>query len=419
MLVCRKRAGRPIEGLLVHRRYTYSFAEFVHGHHQGLSRPQELKALLSGMTVGELILVQSGDFERMYDFLWANQKMDGDLYERKAGKFAHCFVRRPQNLQALKNLVAQVRPTGRLWWEPPKGRQNRPHESGVTTAVREVEEEAGIARKCYNILPGYQREERYGSAVVYHHIYFAAAARGALARGGAQPVLQMKNPAQIAEVDGVRWMTADEMRGVDHDGRLGATVIRLMRQVSRGWYGRQDLANPGRRRRFGSRPWRAPESRSPVSVKGGGSLRELKGTPGVLVLPEPGADGLPLKRMGLTIEEATPTGFSVGGGAGHIDSVRFDASRLTGRETATYGRSRSPVGVTKGQLWHWARAEDSDPKGAGRNVAARGELAGGDSTHPPKKPPPSEASPPVRGSPPPDGGGGWQVVGPSGSRRRR
>ncbi len=379
MLICRKRPERPIEGLLVHRRYTYAFAEFVHGHHQGVTRPQELKALLSGMTVGELLLVGSGEFKRMYDYLWANQKMNGDLYERKAGKFAHCFMRRGQNLQTLKALVTQTRPTGQLWWEPPKGRQSRPHESGITTAVREAEEEAGIERKSYNILPGYQREERYGSGVVYHHIYYAAAARGALARGSFRPVLQMKNPAQIAEIDGVRWMTADEMRGADHDGRLGATVIRLLRQVSRGWYGRQDLAGISRKR-AGRHLWPGATKRRDGlrGVPAGKKLRDLRGVPGVLVLPVPGSDRPPLRRP---------------------------MRNLAGRE-------------------------DVSPKKPNRSEVAkrRGSVAGGAGGRPVTHPPPGLDSdrrpaqlldaPRARDTRSPGAGDGWQVVGPSGSHKR-
>lgn len=239
--------GSAVEVLLVHRRYTYAFAAFVHGHHRGFAGAGELEELLRGMTVSELLLVDSGDFRRMYDFLWANQEIGGDLFERKAQKYARNFGDRLDDRKRLQSMVRGTSPVGRLWWEPPKGRPAREHESGTACAIRETEEETGVRKEHFTLLLADQfvATERYVQKdTTYNHVYYGAAAAGGLARAAEAPRIFMDTPAQIAEVDDVRWMTLADVAAIDHDGRLAATVCRLVRSIGRNWFGRRYTGAP-------------------------------------------------------------------------------------------------------------------------------------------------------------------------------
>lgn len=295
--------GKPVEVLLVHRRYTYAFAAFVHGHHRGFSGISELEELLRGMTVSELLLVDSGDFRRMYDFLWANQEVGGDLYARKAQKFARNFGDRPDDRKRLRAMVRAASPIGRLWWEPPKGRPAREHETGTACAIRETKEETGVGKEHFTLLLAdrFVATERYTQKdTTYHHVYYGAAATGALARTDEAPRLFMHSPAQIAEIDDVRWMTLADVAAIDHDGRLGATVCRLVRSIGRNWFGRRYTGGgrhgrpPSARRRPSkstrselrtSQPLVRPSARA---LTRGPEAPPLSPPPG---LPPPGEDG--------------------------------------------------------------------------------------------------------------------------------
>ena len=262
---------RP-EALLVQRRYTYAFAEFIHGRYtaSGLSvtrdatvdvesgaetpRPRRGRGaclaieLLDEMTNEERIAVYSLDFGAMWFRVWVGRS-DPELQRRKAARFAAVFMR--DGGTALRRAVLAARDGGELAWEVPKGRRATPRESDVICAVRELREETGVTKDEYRLVPGARRRTSHRSnGTRYVGVYFIALAGEALAAsagadgrlgGPGRRAFRVRDPAFLGEVGEARFHDVERVRMVDDArGRLGALLapaLRLARAYARGTAG--------------------------------------------------------------------------------------------------------------------------------------------------------------------------------------
>ena len=101
VILCRKNAEtRRPEALLVHKRYTYAFAEFVHGRYSRGARPGApraphapgpVAALLDEMSREELLDVYSLSFEQMWYRIWLTHD-NRDLFNKKNARFQSAFM---------------------------------------------------------------------------------------------------------------------------------------------------------------------------------------------------------------------------------------------------------------------------------------------------------------------------------------
>lgn len=169
------------------------------------------------MTVDELLDIWSLNFSQMWYRMWlAAEKKE--LFNKKQAKFQTAWLK-DDGGGTLRRMVSQARPTGTLLWEPPKGKPLTPSESGVLTAVREVREEARIAKRDYRLIPGLRRQVSYvHMGVRYVTLFYVAIANPWLARqeilgragGGALGSIE-----QLSEVSEVRWMDIEMIRLIE------------------------------------------------------------------------------------------------------------------------------------------------------------------------------------------------------------
>ena len=209
VLLCRRSpaTGRP-EAVLVHKRYTYAFSEFVHGRYSR-KNPRAAPALLAQMTVDELLDVYSLDFELMWHriWLWSEKR---EQYLKKLAKFQANFLRADGGA-ALRAAARAAPGQGALLWEFPKGRPNG-CESEVMCALRELAEEAGVAKKDYRLLPDVRRRVTFvAQGVRYVQTYYVAVANARFAAaGGPNGGLErgqgaLRDLASIGETNAARW----------------------------------------------------------------------------------------------------------------------------------------------------------------------------------------------------------------------
>lgn len=255
IILCRQNAktGRP-EVILVHKRYTYAFAEFVHGHYaRGWNTAVSLRSiahLLDGMTTEELFDVWSLSFEQMWFRIWLSHDKR-DLYNKRFAKFQAAFIQDDNGI-GLQRAIKMARPHGSLLWEVPKGRRLNQREADIACAVRELREETGIDKSDYRILPGVKRRVCYVSAGTrYVCIYYIAIANPRLSGDefddGWRPTL--RDIHQMGEVSKIRWHDVERIRGIDEPGSrlesLVAPAFRLVKQYLRGrWGSRRPPAEP-------------------------------------------------------------------------------------------------------------------------------------------------------------------------------
>ena len=257
VILCRRNAktGRP-EALLAHKRYTYAFADFVHGRYArgraGSNAALRCVApLFDQMTREELFDVFSLNFGQMWYRI--SLTLDNrDLYNKKYAKFQSTFMR-DDGGAALRRLVMLARANGVLLWEVPKGRRLNAREADILCASRELREETGVEKSEYRFLPGVKRRVSYVSAGTrYVCAYYVALANPRLANAVSyddptRPTLREIN--HMAEVSEVRWHDIERIRLIDSsDSRLESLVapaFKLMKQYLKGrWAARRHAIAP-------------------------------------------------------------------------------------------------------------------------------------------------------------------------------
>jgi len=257
VILCRRNAktGRP-EALLAHKRYSYAFAEFVHGRYArgraGSNASLRCVApLFDHMTREELFDVLSLNFEQMWYRIWLTLD-NRDLYNKKYAKFQSTFMR-DDGGAALRRLVMLARANGVLLWEVPRGRRLNAREADILCASRELREETGVEKSEYRFLPGVKRRVSYvSSGTRYVCAYYVALANPHLAGAVSyddptRPTLREIN--HMAEVSEVRWHDIERIRLIDSsDSRLESLVapaFKLMKQYLKGrWAARRHVIAP-------------------------------------------------------------------------------------------------------------------------------------------------------------------------------
>jgi 8-oxo-dGTP pyrophosphatase MutT (NUDIX family) len=249
VIVCRHNAasGRP-EALLIRKRYTYAFAEFVHGRYArgyGSWGRRTVSALLDEMTKEELLDVLSLNFGQMWYRVWLTHE-NRIHYNKKYARFQTTFMR-DDGGEGLRRLVMAARGAGSLQWEAPKGRRLNEREADIACAIREMREETGIEKNDYRFIPGAQRRVNYVSCGTrYICVYYVAIANPHLAGqphfDGADPSRPAMRPdiGAMAEVGEVRWHDIERVRYSDMPNAqlesLLAPVFRLVKQYRRGYW---------------------------------------------------------------------------------------------------------------------------------------------------------------------------------------
>ncbi len=253
VILCRKNPKtRRLQVLLVHKRYTYAFSEFVHGRYTrgristpGGAAHRSVSALLDRMTQEELIDLWSLDFGQMWYRIWLTRD-NKELYNKKHAKFQTAFMREDGGA-ALRRLISQARANGVLLWEVPKGRRLGAREPDILCAVRELREEAGVDKREYHIIPEAKRRAVYTSAGTrYVCVYYVAVANPHLSASSAEGHPSSRHALravnQMAETSETRWFDIEQIRvlgelGADDSGHLEALVgpaFRLVKKHLRG-----------------------------------------------------------------------------------------------------------------------------------------------------------------------------------------
>jgi 8-oxo-dGTP pyrophosphatase MutT (NUDIX family) len=226
-LACMRYINGYPEILLVCKRYTYAFSEFVHGkytmlfHSNYQKTKQDLIDLFSKMTVEEKVDILSLDFNKIWYKVWLNGSKPPSYFYAK-NKFESTFL--VDGGVRLKKLLSKSTNSQKVW-EIPKGRKKSKEESDIICAVREFKEETGIQKNQYKILPGIIRKFSHTDAnITYTNTYYLAVMTHKI-----EPQISFITNEQISEIGDIRWMSMAMIRVIDTDGRLENFIKPLMR----------------------------------------------------------------------------------------------------------------------------------------------------------------------------------------------
>lgn len=155
-----------IEMLMVRRRDSMSYAEFIRGKYDPTNTPY-LHKLLENMTVQERERLVSTPFDTLWDRLWAHQDRHGSDYHIAKQKFEAMDVR--------NHLCLTSSPYNEPEWGFPKGRRMR-CETDVMCAEREFFEETNIDKDAYILVDQIVFKENFTgtNGIDYEHKYALA-----------------------------------------------------------------------------------------------------------------------------------------------------------------------------------------------------------------------------------------------------
>lgn len=228
--LCRynKEKNNRIEILMVKKRYSYEFINFVLGRYQ-MHNKKNLCDMFNNMSFAEKIDIFGMQFENMWYRIWINNptkqynilniyknidktmKMnhymnDSDIYKcfkQKKNKFEKNFG---DNISLLRNLIINSS-NSEIMWEIPKGKLEN-NETCIDCAIREFYEETSIKhnnyRVFYNIDP--VAETIIDDGCTYRQYYYIAECTDEI-----NPSVNFENFKQISEVEQVKWVSIDEI----------------------------------------------------------------------------------------------------------------------------------------------------------------------------------------------------------------
>ena len=216
--------GRVIKYLMIRRRHTFGYVEFIRSNFSPKNETF-IRKLLGEMTTQERSDIATKPFEILWKKLWLNFS-DHERYMNE-------FMRSKANFERIiksKMFGRACQVTPPLWnvpeWGFPKGKRNK-CESDLDCAKRECCEETDIDASEYDELDIKPVEEVFEGTddKVYRHLYFVCRARQT-----DRPVrVDQTNIMQMREVGDIRWCTLSE--AVENIRPYNTEKITMLREV--------------------------------------------------------------------------------------------------------------------------------------------------------------------------------------------
>jgi len=233
---CRYHKGQR-QLLLVRKRYTYAFNDFVHGRYNS-NCDSEIINILNQTTLEEKLEILSLNFNLLWHKIWLSDKPGiNNVYFLARNKFQHTFLE--DNGARLRKLIGRAK-NSQLLWELPKGHRINKYESEIECAVREFEEETGIQKKHYFIYPQFRRVYSFIDAnTKYVFIYYFALIKNEFI-DICKTICQQKLVKIYSEISDIQWASIEMIRLIDQDKKLEnitQPIFNFARRVVRPKYG--------------------------------------------------------------------------------------------------------------------------------------------------------------------------------------
>jgi 8-oxo-dGTP pyrophosphatase MutT (NUDIX family) len=192
-----------IKFLLIQRKHSFSYVEFIRGKYNE-NNIEEIIKLLNLMTFDEINKILNNEFELLWNDLWkktSHHKSYQKEYEISNNKFL--FLKKKYNIIELIN-KSELFSTPE--WGFPKGRKDK-NEKNIECAMREFSEETGITSNKYCIL---NRVNTIEETVIcnknktYKLVYYIGITNENID-------LKINNDFQKCEIGDLEWLNFDEV----------------------------------------------------------------------------------------------------------------------------------------------------------------------------------------------------------------
>lgn len=148
-IACVRKYNNKYEILMVRKRCTYAYTEFVRGIYDP-SRKHDLSYLFDNMTIEEKNIIRSENFDLIWYHSCGKVPISGDKYRYNKYEKKFNSLRKIRNGAYLNELIINSANVD-LLWEIPKGRMHK-GESSLNSAIREFSEETNLSKDKYRIL---------------------------------------------------------------------------------------------------------------------------------------------------------------------------------------------------------------------------------------------------------------------------
>lgn len=201
-IICYRMAEHGPEYLMIQRKDSLCFMEFIRGKYQ-TEQVDYVRQLLSGMTQDEHRCLMTMSFEELWNHVWYQAfmpKYTSEFHEsrRKFEQLRAAIL--PTLLAAAPSVHAEPE------WGFPKGRR-RLREEDIDCAKREFCEETGFVPGDFAPIPGFAPFEEifFGTNhVLYRHVYYVSRM---VANQDRVITIDPNNISQAREVRAVRWFS--------------------------------------------------------------------------------------------------------------------------------------------------------------------------------------------------------------------
>lgn len=200
------KSKNKIKFLLIQRKHTLTFIEFIRGRYK-VDNFNQINSLFELMSNQEIDRIRNSTFRELWNNLWkgtANSKQYLKEFNTSRNKFNTII----KNISQIGYLTGEIKSNYETpEWGFPKGRRNN-YENNYDCAIREYTEETNITSNDILILDYIDPvEEKYigSNGVTYRHLYYMA-----LNKSSVDVNIDKTNESQFNEVGNIGWFTYDD-----------------------------------------------------------------------------------------------------------------------------------------------------------------------------------------------------------------
>lgn len=216
---------RCYEILMIKKRNTYSFIEFVRGVYDPY-KDHDLHYMFDSMTITEKSMIQTRNFNTLWNYCNGEptKSSERSVYARSQKKYTTLIEREGDVLASLLSNTKNAT----LLWEIPKGRPNK-KETPLISAIREFEEETGLDKNNYRILfdEGTIEYSFVDGGVKYKYVYYLAVLSGSIT-----PKYDYNNKHMLWELSELSFMTSAGIQELNNQ-RLAKTARIIIKKAKK------------------------------------------------------------------------------------------------------------------------------------------------------------------------------------------
>lgn len=207
-IICYKIDNDEIRYLMIQRKDSLSFMEFVRGKYE-ITDIEYIKKLLLNMTINERNMIISDTFENIWNYVWFQTDNNSNKNNKEFINSKIKFLLLNEN-NFLKNYIISIKSVFFTQeWGFPKGRR-KIRENDLDCAIREFYEETRIDNEDINIIRDINPFEEmfFGTnGIMYKHQYYIAKLKNL------EKIIEIDNSCleQIREIRAIRWFNYNEV----------------------------------------------------------------------------------------------------------------------------------------------------------------------------------------------------------------